>query len=61
MILLGQIATRLKAKRLSSPRRETWSTSPSSLFIWLVWWGDGPSCRLSMHGYPHNLAHLRDP
>ena len=24
------------------------------------WWGDGPSCRLSMHGYPNNLAHLRE-
>ena len=24
------------------------------------WWGDGPSCRLSMHGYPTNLAHLRE-
>ena len=23
------------------------------------WWGDGPSCRLAMNGYP-NIAHLRD-
>jgi mannose-6-phosphate isomerase-like protein (cupin superfamily) len=34
---------------------------PKFTFHSARWWGDGPSCRLSMHGYPHNLAHLRDP
>ncbi len=33
---------------------------PKNTFHAPRWWGDGPSCRLAMNGFP-GLAHLFEP
>jgi mannose-6-phosphate isomerase-like protein (cupin superfamily) len=59
VILLGQIRYPVEGQGVIIATEGDVVYVPKFTFHAPRWWGDGPSCRLAMNGYP-NIAHLRE-
>jgi mannose-6-phosphate isomerase-like protein (cupin superfamily) len=59
VIMLGQIRYPVEGQGVIIATEGDVVYVPKFTFHAPRWWGDGPSCRLAMNGYP-NISHLRD-
>ncbi|MBV6434571.1 MAG: hypothetical protein IANPNBLG_04830 [Bryobacteraceae bacterium] len=59
LILSGQIRYPIEGVGVVIATRGDVVYVPPNTFHAPRWWGDGPSCRLAMNGFPH-IAHLTD-
>ncbi len=59
VILLGQIRYPIEGQGVVIATEGDVVYVPKFTFHAPRWWGEGPSCRLAMNGYP-NIAHLRE-
>jgi mannose-6-phosphate isomerase-like protein (cupin superfamily) len=60
LIMLGQIRYPIEGHGVVIASEGDVVYVPKNTFHAPRWWGDGPSCRLAMNGYP-NISHLREP
>jgi len=59
VILLGQIRYPVEGQGVIIASEGDVVYVPKFTFHAPRWWGEGPSCRLAMNGYP-GIAHLRE-
>ncbi|MGE0406876.1 MAG: cupin domain-containing protein, partial [Candidatus Korobacteraceae bacterium] len=60
VIMLGQIRYPIEGQGVVIAEEGDVVYAPKNTFHAPRWWGDGPSCRLAMNGYP-SIAHLYEP